>query len=110
MINFHRLQRLLTSVLRGWLALLVAFYYDGATLQDVNASRGRGQRFLRGFFHLVGRPLSQQKQVDLQGSADYLGLHHDVSCALCAGRVTFRLRDKLWEKVSTMLAGFRSDG
>jgi hypothetical protein len=107
-INFHRLQRLLTSVLRRWLALLVSFYYDDATLQDLNSSRGRDQRLLRAFFHLVGRPLSQQKQIDLQGSADYLGLRHDVTRALSDGLVSFSPREKLWEKVSAMMATFRS--
>ena len=71
-INFHRLQRLVTSAARRLLGLLIAFYYDDATLQDLSSARGRGQRFLRGFFRLLGRPLSQSKAVPLQSRADLL--------------------------------------
>jgi hypothetical protein len=107
-INFHRLQRLVTAACRRLLALLISFYYDDATLQDLNTAKGRGQRHLRGFFRLLGRPLSATKAVDLSARADYLGLEHDVGRALSSGVVSFRPRDKLHEKVADVIAKLRS--
>jgi hypothetical protein len=106
-INFHRLQRLVTAACRRLLALLISFYYDDATLQDLCTAKGRGQRHLRGFFRLLGRPLSATKAVDLSSKADYLGLEHCVERALSSGVVTFRPRDKLHEKVSDVLSALR---
>ena len=108
-INFHRLQRLVTAACRRLLALLISFYYDDATLQDLNTAKGRGQRHLRGFFPLLGRPLSASKAVDLDSKADYLGLEHDVAAALSRGVVRFRPRDKLHEKVAEVIARLRRD-
>jgi hypothetical protein len=108
-INFHRLQRLVTAACRRLLALLISFYYDDATIQDLSSARGRGQRHLRGFFRLLGRPLSAHKAVDLASKADYLGLEHDVEAALSVGVVRFRPRDKLHEKVSEVIARHRRE-
>ena len=109
-VNFHRLQRLLTSAARRLLGLLIAFYYDDATLQDLSSARGRGQRYLRGFFRLLGRTLSAEKSVPLQSCADYLGLRHDVSRAMSDGLISFEPRAKLQEKIAHAIQSARSAG
>ncbi len=109
-INFHRLRRLVTSAARRLLCLLLAFYYDDATLQDLSTARGRGQRFLRGFFRLLGRTLSESKAVPLQSCADYLGLRHDVSRAMTSGVISFEPRSKLQEKISEAIQAARVAG
>jgi hypothetical protein len=109
-VNFHRLQRLLTSAARRLLGLLIAFYYDDATLQDLSSAKGRGQRYLRGFFRLLGRTLSSEKSVPLQTCADYLGLRHDVSRAMSEGLIEFEPRAKLQEKIAQAIQCVRSAG
>jgi hypothetical protein len=109
-VNFHRLQRLLTSAARRLLGLLIAFYYDDATLQDLSSARGRGQRYLRGLFRLLGRTLSSEKSVPLQNCADYLGLRHDVSRAMSEGLIEFEPRAKLQEKIAQAIHCVRSAG
>ena len=89
--------------------MLIAFYYDDATIQDLSFARGQGQRFLRGFFRLLGRSLSQSKAVPLQDQADYLGLKHDVSAALQGGVIVFEPRPKLQEKIAGAIAAARQE-
>ena len=66
-IIFHRVQRLLVAMIRGWLLVLCSMYYDDASLQDLAAAMGRGQRYIRALFRIVGLPLAEPKQVDLTG-------------------------------------------
>ena len=49
-INFHRIQRLLVAMNRRWLLVLCSMYYDDASLQDLAAAKGRGQRYVRALF------------------------------------------------------------
>ena len=84
-INFHRVQRLLVAMIRRWLLVLCSMYYDDASLQELAAAMGRGQRYIRALFRIVGLPLAEPKQVDLNGSADFLGLTHGVTRSLPAG-------------------------
>ena len=109
-INFHRLQRLLTAVSRRWLQLLLSFYYDDASLQDLSLAKGRGQRQLRGLFRMLHQPLAEAKQVDLQSEVDYLGLRHDVGSCLLDGRVRFRPRPKIEEKILLEIETRESEG
>ena len=109
-INFHRLQRLLTAVSRRWLQLLLSFYYDDASLQDVSSARGRGQRHLRGLFRLLHQPLAEAKQVNLTAEVDYLGLRHDVASCLSDGVVRFRPRPKIEEKILAEIGEREAEG
>ena len=67
-------------------------YYDDASLQDLAAAKGRGQRYVRAFFQLVGLPLAEPKQVDPNMEADFLGLSHNIAGALQTGEVIFTPR------------------
>ena len=86
-INFHRIQRLLVAMVRRWLLMLCSMYYDDVSLQDLAAARGRGQRYVRALFRIVGLPLQESKQVDLCDNADFLGMNHSVADALITGQV-----------------------
>ena len=55
-INFHRIQRLLVAMVRRWLLMLCSMYYDDVSLQDLAAAKGRGQRYVRALFRIVGPP------------------------------------------------------
>ena len=60
-INFHRIQRLLVAIVRRWLMMLCSMYYDDLSLQDLATARGRGQRYIRSLFRIVGLPLQESK-------------------------------------------------
>ena len=88
-INFHRVQRLLVAMIRRWLLVPCSMYYDDASLQDLAAAMGRGQRYIRALFRIVGLPLAEPKQVDLNPAADFFGLTHDVTGSSQTGQVVF---------------------
>ena len=94
-INFHRIQRLLVAMVRRWLLMLCSMYYDDVSLQDLAAARGRGQRYVRALFRIVGLPLQESKQVDLCDNADFLGMNNSVADALKPGQVLFIPRKQL---------------
>ena len=92
-INFHRIQRLLVAMDRRWLLVLCSMYYDDASLQDLVAAKGRGQRYVRALFRMVGLPLAEPKQVNLNMEADFLGFSHNME----TGEITFTPRASLLE-------------
>ena len=102
-INFHRLVRFFEAAGRRWLCILLSFFYDDATIQDVSAARGRGQRHLRGLFREFGIPLSKKKEVDMCSRNDFLGLEHDVSHVFTKGVLTFAPRSASVEKVQAVM-------
>jgi len=102
-IAFHRIQRFLQSLPRRWLALLLSLYFDDGTLQDLSVARGRGQRYMRALYRMIGVPLSTEKQTNLTSTCDFLGLVHDVTDCLRTGTIHFRPRDRLKEKCQDIL-------
>ena len=102
-INFHRIQRLLVAMNRRWLLVLCSMYYDDASLQDLAAAKGRGQRYVRALFRMVGLPLAQPKQVNLNMEADFLGLNHNMEGALQTGEITFTPRASLLVKAKSLI-------
>ena len=102
-INFHRIQRILVAMVRRWLLMLCSMYYDDVSLQDLAAAKGRGQRYIRAMFRLVGLPLAEPKQVDLNGSADFLGLTHNVAACLESREILFTPRAGLLEKAVSLI-------
>ena len=106
-INFHRIQRFMVAVIRRMLGVLFSMYFDDATMQDRASAKGRGQRYVRAVFRMMGIPLATEKEVDMCSQNDFLGLVHDVSQAALSGIVRFwprqRLRDKAVQMLQTML-------
>ena len=109
-VNFHRMQRLVNALGKRWLVLLMSFYFDDASIQDLSVCGMIGQRHLRGLMELFGLPLAPKKAVDMSESADYLGLVHSVGEALVTGQVTFQPRPKLVDKVGGMIRDALSKG
>ena len=72
--------------------------------QDLAAARGRGQSYIRALFRIVGLPLAESKQVDLNGTADFLGMIREVADALQTGHVLFTPRTQLLAKATQLLA------
>ena len=97
------MQRLLVAMIRRWLLVLCSMYYDDASLQDLAAAMGRGQRYVRALFRIVGLPLAEPKQVDLNTAADFLGLTHDVTSSLQTGQVIFTPRSGLLTKAVSLI-------
>ena len=83
--------------------MLFSMYYDDVSLQDLAAAKGRGQRYVRALFRIVGLPLQASKQVDLRGSADFLGMHHTVTNALEGGVLLFTPREQLLTKATELI-------
>ena len=90
-------------MIRKWLLVLCSVYYGDASLQDLAAARGRGQRYIRALFRIVGLPLAESKQVDLNGTADFLGMIHEVADALQNGHVLFTPRTQLLAKAIDLI-------
>ena len=102
-MNFNPFSKFMTAVARRWLFVLVTMFYDDATLQDLAAARGRGQRYLQALFRMAGTPFNPAKTSRLADSCDFLGLEHCVSAALSELAVTFKPRAKLVEKSVSLL-------
>ena len=49
-INFHRLQRLLNAIGKRWLILVLAFYFDDVTAEDLAVCGMVGQDLFRAFW------------------------------------------------------------
>ena len=101
-MNFNPWPRFLEALVRRWLAVLVAMFYDDASIQDLARSCGRGQRYLRAVFRMVGAPLAPEKATDLGPEADFLGVRHNLSEAMARGEITLQPRTRTREK-STLL-------
>ncbi len=50
--------------------LLVAMFFDDATLQDLSESKGRGQRHFREVARILGLLMSEEKQEDMCAEAN----------------------------------------
>ena len=98
-INFRRVQGLLVALIRRWLLVLCSMYYDDSSLQDL----GRGQRYIRALFRIVGLTLAESKQVDLNVPAGFLGKAHEVADALQTGHVLFTPRTQLLAKAIDLI-------
>ena len=109
-INFHKIQRLLVAMNRRWLPVSCSMYCDYAALQDLAAAKGRGQRYVRAFFRMLGLPLAGPKQVNLNMEADFLGLSHDMEGALQTGEVTFTPRASLLVKAKSLIESRLQEG
>ena len=102
-VNFHRVQRLLVAMVRRWLLVLCSMLYGDVSFKDLAAAKGRGQRYIRALFRVVGLPLQESKQVGLNGNADFLGMNHTVADALQTGQVLFTPREQLLVKAADLI-------
>jgi len=94
---------MLSAMAKRWVVILIAFYYDDATIQDLTMTRLSGQVLVRRMMALVGLPLAPNKAKDLDSKADYLGLVHDVEALEDEGVVRFEPRPKIAERSKAMI-------
>ena len=95
---------------RRWLLVLCSMYYDDATLQDLAAAKGRGQRYVRALFRMVGLPLAEPKQGNLNMEADFLGLNRGMEGALRTDGITFTPRASLLVKAKSLIESRLQEG
>ena len=102
-LNFNRWPRFLTAAGRRLLATLLVFYFDDASLQDLQQGKGRAQLILQQFAELLGTPFSAKKSTPLGGQADFIGLVHNVQGCLGTGQVLLSPRPSLVTKAISQL-------
>ena len=73
-MNYNRTPRVLTAIARRWLMLMMAMYFDDASLQDISSAKGKGQRHMQALNRMIGVPFAAEKSIPLGKSADFLGL------------------------------------
>ena len=76
--NFHEVKELIQAVARRWIMILLTFYFDDASLQDLQEAKGRGQRHFRALCRILGFPVAPKKQVDMTSEAYLIGLLHEA--------------------------------
>ena len=109
-IHFHRPQRMLNAGGRRWLVLLLSFYYDDVTVQDLDIMEREGQGQFREFMKIMGLPLAPKKQVDMTESADYLGLDHYCADVAKKGVVSFTPRETISGRSKAMIGDMLRNG
>jgi hypothetical protein len=99
--NFHRVRRWKTALVGRWLMVMASLCFDDATQQDLTAAEGRGQRYMRALFRMMGWPLQASKQVDLTDSTNVLGV--GVRSGIWHGQAQWSVRQKSQGMIWTML-------
>ena len=102
-MNFIPWTAFLQTVGRRWFLLLLAMFYDDASMQDISTARGRGQRYLQAMFRLFGVPLAAAKSSSLSATCDFLGLVHNLEHALTEGRIAFVPRERVGQSYTSLL-------
>jgi hypothetical protein len=103
-VIFHRPQRFMQSMARRWVAVLLSMYFDDASIQDFQKSKGQGQANIRELFALVGLPFASEKQVDMCFEADFLGIEHNTFDCFRTGVIPVRPRERLRNKIDTFIS------
>ncbi|CAE7039628.1 unnamed protein product [Symbiodinium sp. CCMP2592] len=104
--SFNRYSRLVESLRRRLLLVLVSLYFDDANLGDWRSSRGSGQWAFGQLNTLLGTPFAEHKRQPMATTGDFLGLSHDVSQAISAGVIRFWPRPRIVSKLYGILNFF----
>eukprot|EP00434_Breviolum_minutum_P030739 symbB.v1.2.027186.t1/scaffold2768.1/size73204/2 len=95
---------------RRFLFVLASFYFDDALITDWRSSRGSGQAAMANLNKLLGTPFAAEKRQCMSSQGLFLGLDHDVSLALQSGVVTFWARERLEEKLTSIIQDCSQQG
>ena len=106
--SFNRYSRLVEALGRRLVLTMVSLYFDDATVGDWASSKGSGQWAFGQLNMLLGTPFADSKRQPMSHRGDFLRLAHDTSRALSDGVVRFWPRDRIVQKVSSMLADAES--
>eukprot|EP00439_Symbiodinium_sp_Y106_P002518 s4306_g1.t1 len=86
------------------IALTVASsYFDDFNVVDWASSKGSGQWAVGAINGLLGTAFVDEKRQPMSLQGTFLGLDHDLSCALSEGYVTFWARDRLFCKMEDLI-------
>ncbi len=99
---FSRWPRVVTAVARRFLMLLVAMYFDDASVQDLKAAKGEAQASLAELVRVLGTPFAMPKRQHMDTQANFLGVTHDLSEAITKEQVAFWPKAELRDKVKGM--------
>ena len=98
-ISFNRWSRFLQAIIRRLAIVLISFYFDDATFQDLASNANSAQAAVRAIAAALGSPFSEDKSQDMAVTGDFLGLFHDLSAVRTQGTVSFWIRPRLAEKI-----------
>ena len=108
--SFNRYSRLAEMLARRFLFVLASFYFDDALITDWRSSRGSGQAAMANLNKLLGTPFAAEKRQCMSSQGLFLGLDHDVALALQSGVVTFWARERLEEKLTSIIQDCSQQG
>ena len=98
-VSFNRWSRFLQAIIRRVAIVLISFYFDDATFQDLASTANSAQTAVRGIANSLGSPFSEGKSQDMASTGDFLGLFHDPSSVRTHGTISFWIRPRLAEKI-----------
>ena len=76
--SFNRFPKLMESVARRFIYILLSMYFDDATIQDWAKQAQRGQDCVQRLFTLLGSPFAFSERQVMGTTADFLGLEHSM--------------------------------
>ena len=78
-------------------------YFDDFNIVDWSSSKGSGPWAVGAINGLLGTAFADEKRQAMSSKGTFLGLDHDLSCALSEGYVTFWARDRLFSKMEDLI-------
>ena len=102
--SFNRYSRLVEALGRRLTTSLVSMYFDDATLTDWRSSKGSAQWAFGVLNELLGTPFASEKRQQMATQGVFLGLQHSLDSCLSHGVVHFWVKDKLQEKLLSIIS------
>ena len=101
--SFNRYSRFAEASSRRIALTVASSYFDDFNVVDWASSKGSGQWAVGAINGLLGTAFADEKRQPMSLQGTFLGLDHDLSCALSGGYVTFWARDRLFCKMEDLI-------
>ena len=101
--SFNRYSRFAEASSRRIALTVASSYFDDFNVVDWASSKGSGQWAVGAINGLLGTAFVDEKRQPMSLQGTFLGLDHDLSCALSEGYVTFWARDRLFCKMEDLI-------
>ena len=101
--SFNRYSKFVESQGRRLVGCLVSMYFDDASLVDWASSKGSAQWAFSQLNLLLGTPFAEEKKQQMASQGTFLGLTHDLSEVLSTNTIKFWVRDRLQDKMITLM-------
>ena len=101
--SFNRYSRLVEALARRFLFCLTSLYFDDAHITDRKSCKGSGQWAIQELNRLLGTPFSAEKCQRMHPTGTFLGLDHDFTEVATASIVRFWARERIQEKLVTLM-------